>query len=263
MAKMRLDYFTFLNSLPETPESECAYYPDRNSKVKGFLYKEKIPPEILDDLFRFGFRRSGNFFYRTNCSVCSHCLSYRVMLSDFFPSSNHKRIIKKNQDLTLQISLPLINDEKKNLYVKYQRSRHEGSYGESESEILENMRFQMYEGSLHSRELLLYKNDVLLGWILLDLGLETVSAVYSVFDPEERKRSLGNFLILSSILWAKENSFKEFQLGLFLPGHPKMDYKKNWKPSEILDRSSGVWKESGAFLSDYISENGPNGDLVR
>ncbi|GBF37834.1 arginyltransferase [Leptospira johnsonii] len=169
-------------------------------------------------------------------------------------------MIKKNNDLTLKISLPLIDAEKKNLYLKYQKSRHEGSYGESESEILKNMKFQMYEGSNNSTELLLYKKDILLGWILLDLGLETVSAVYSVFDPEESKRSLGNFLILSSILWAKENGFKEFQLGLFLPGHPKMDYKKNWRPSEILDRSTGVWKESGSFLSDYILENGPNGD---
>ncbi|PJZ50073.1 arginyltransferase [Leptospira saintgironsiae] len=260
MAKMGLDYFAFLNSLPETPESECAYYPKRNSKVKGFFSKEKLPPEILDDLFRFGFRRSGNLFYRTNCSVCSHCLSYRVLLPEFFPSSNHRRLIKKNQDLIVKISPPVIDDDKKNLYVKYQKSRHEGSYGESESEILETMKFQMYEGSENSGELLLYKNDALLGWILLDLGLETVSAVYSVFDPEESKRSLGNFLILSSILWAKENGFKEFQLGLFLPGHPKMDYKKNWKPAEILDRAKGIWKKSESFLSDYILENGPDGD---
>ncbi|MEI1279214.1 arginyltransferase [Leptospira venezuelensis] len=259
MAKMGLDYFTFLGSLPETPESECAYYPERNSKVKGFFSKEKLPPEILDDLFRFGFRRSGNLFYRTNCSVCSHCLSYRVLLSEFSPSSNHKRLIKKNQDLIIKTSPPVIDADKESLYVRYQTSRHEGSYGESESEILETMKFQMYEGSENSGELLLYKRDVLLGWILLDLGLETVSAVYSVFDPDESKRSLGNFLILSSILWAKENGFKEFQLGLFLPGHPKMDYKRNWKPSEILDRETGVWTKSDSFLSDYFSKNAANG----
>ncbi|PJZ76284.1 arginyltransferase [Leptospira neocaledonica] len=257
---MRIDYFEFLNSLPETPESECSYYPDRKSKVKGFILREKILPEGLDVLFRFGFRRSGNFYYRTNCAGCSHCLSYRVSLSDFSKTSTHKRLEKNNSDLTFKTSSPQIDPEKENLYIKYQKSRHEGSYGDSDFEILETMKFQMYVGSENSKELLLFLNDRLLGWILLDLGKEAVSAVYSVFDPEESKRSLGNFLILSSILWAKENGFKEFQLGLFLPGHPKMDYKKNWKPSEILDRNTGVWKESGSFLSDYILENGPNGD---
>lgn len=257
---MQIDYFQFLNSLPETPESECSYYPERRSKVKGFILRENIPLEGLDVLFRFGFRRSGNFFYRTNCSRCSHCLSYRILLENFEKSSSHKRLEKINSDLNLKTSLPQIDANKENLYLRYQRSRHKGSHGESDFEILETMKYQMYVGSENSLELLLSKEENLLGWILMDIGKETVSAVYSVFDPEESKRSLGNFLILSSILWAKENGFKEFQLGLFLPGHPKMDYKKNWKPAEILNRDTGVWKKSEVFLADYILENGPNGD---
>ncbi|TGK43798.1 arginyltransferase [Leptospira andrefontaineae] len=260
MITMQIDYFQFLNSLPETPESECSYYPERRSKVKGFILRENIPLEGLDVLFRFGFRRSGNFFYRTNCSSCSHCLSYRIPLENFEKTSSHKRLEKINSDLGLKTSLPQIDSNKENLYLRYQRSRHKGIHGESDFEILETMKYQMYVGSENSLELLLSKDENLLGWILLDIGKETVSAVYSVYDPEESKRSLGNFLILSSILWAKENGFKEFQLGLFLPGHPKMDYKKNWKPSEILNRDTGVWKKSESFLPDYILENGPNGD---
>ncbi|WP_210410889.1 arginyltransferase [Leptospira sarikeiensis] len=256
---MQIDYFQFLNSLPETPESECSYYPDRTSKVKGFILRENIPSEGLDVLFRFGFRRSGNFFYRTNCSDCSHCLSYRVPLGSFEKTSSHKRLEKINSDLILQTSLPQIDESKESLYLKYQKSRHQGSHSGSDFEILETMKYQMYVGSESSLELLLFKENTLLGWILLDLGKETVSAVYSVFDPDEDKRSLGNFLILSSILWAKEKGFTELQLGLFLPGHPKMDYKKNWKPSEILNKETGLWEKTESFLPRYFLENGGDG----
>ncbi|TGK00669.1 arginyltransferase [Leptospira semungkisensis] len=256
---MHIDYFEFLDSLPSSDDSACSYYPERISRIKGFAWREVISPSVLDFLFRFGFRRSGAFYYRTSCPSCSHCLSYRIPLLSFSPNAKHKRIFKKNQDLRVTVSSPEMDPEKKDLYLKYQRSRHEGSYGNSDEELLQTMQIQMYDGSDNSKEIRIYKEERLLGWMLLDLGRETVSAVYSVFDPEEEKRSLGNFLILSSILWARGNQFKEFHLGLFLPGHPKMDYKSKWKPAEILEKKSGLWENAETFLPKYFDLFGREG----
>ncbi|TGK05526.1 arginyltransferase [Leptospira langatensis] len=257
---MQIDYFEFLDSLPTSPDSACSYYPERISRIKGFAWKEKIAASVLDFLFRFGFRRSGNFYYRTDCPNCSHCLSYRIPLHTFSPNANQKRIQRKNADLRITVSSPEINSEKKSLYSKYQRSRHEGYYGDSEEELVQAMRMQMYDGSGNSREIQIHTEERLLGWMLLDLGKETVSALYSVFDPEEEKRSLGNFLILSAILWAKNNGFLEFHLGLYLPNHPKMDYKSKWKPAEILEKKTGVWEKSEIFLPKYFDLYGREGN---
>ncbi|PKA02422.1 arginyltransferase, partial [Leptospira ellisii] len=68
-----------------------------------------------------------------------------------------------------------------------------------------------------------------------------------VYDPEETKRGLGSFAILRSILYAKESGMKYFHLGYFLPGHPDMDYKRNWTPAEIKEPNSEVWIPAEEF----------------
>ncbi|TGK60046.1 arginyltransferase [Leptospira wolffii] len=246
-----MDYAEFMRSLPLSPESGCSYYPERMSRIRGFSLTQAPTPIVLDRLLDFGFRRAGNFFYRTVCQACSDCLSYRIRLSKFEIHAKDRRLLKKNRDMRIEFGAPKIDSEKEELYLRYQRSRHTGSYGDSSEEILKTMRFQMYEGADSSGEIRILDSEKLIGWILLDLGEENVSAVYSVFDPERKERGLGNFLVLGSILWAKENGFKNYHLGLYLPGHPKMDYKAKWKPAEILDKSSGLWLDSEEFLEDF------------
>lgn len=245
---MKLEYGDFMNSLYESEESSCSYYPERNSKVRAFTVPSALDRGILDQVLGFGFRRSGNFYYRTTCRLCNDCLSYKIPLPKFELGSRHKRILKTNSDLSLEFGPPRIDSAKEELYTRYQVSRHAGSYGARKEALVAAMRSQMYEGSENSGELRLLFSEKLLGWILLDLGKKSVSAVYSVFDPDERKRSLGNALVLLSILWAKENGFEDYHLGLYLPGHPKMNYKGDWKPAEILEKKTGIWTEAEEFL---------------
>jgi arginyl-tRNA--protein-N-Asp/Glu arginylyltransferase len=67
----------------------------------------------------------------------------------------------------------------------------------------------------------------------------TIGRLY-VFDPDESARSLGTFAILSQIAIARERGLPHVYLGFWIDGHPKMDYKKRYRPLEILD--SGAWK---------------------
>ncbi|PJZ70099.1 arginyltransferase [Leptospira perolatii] len=252
-------YSRFLNSLPQTNPSFCSYYENRVSVSKGFYASKTMQQEALDFLFRSGFRRSGELYYCPACPTCSHCLSIRIPLSVYKTTRSNRRLLSKNSDLTLSVGDPTIDKENLNLYFRYQLSRHRGSYGYSEMELEQAMRGQMYEGSENSKELRLYLGQSLVGLILLDVGKETLSAVYSFFDPDETDRSLGNFLILRSIVWGQEMGYNEFHLGLYLPNHPKMDYKGRWKPAEILDRKTGEWIDSEVFLQRYFLEKGPSG----
>ncbi|EPG75901.1 arginyltransferase [Leptospira fainei serovar Hurstbridge str. BUT 6] len=259
---MNLRYLRFLESISVSPSSDCSYYPGRQSKVKGFLLS--VPPDglVLDFLLGSGFRRSGNSYYRTACENCSHCLSYRLPVQKFTISKNLKKLLKKNSDLSVNVSDPEITSEKVDLYIKYQKSRHPGSYGSTDLELHETMAAQMYRGSENSIELQIRREAKLLGWILLDLGELCVSAVYSIFDSEYQERSLGRFLIAKSILWAKENDYRDYHLGLFLPGHKKMSYKGDWKPAEILNQETGDWIESEKFLKEYFSKVGIDGSRL-
>ncbi len=65
----------------------------------------------------------------------------------------------------------------------------------------------------------------------LDDGL---SAVYTYFDPDYPKRSLGVFGILSQIQLAQELNLKYLYLGYWIKESQKMAYKSEYRPLELL-----------------------------
>ncbi|EMY78233.1 arginyltransferase [Leptospira weilii serovar Ranarum str. ICFT] len=231
-----------VDSLPISPEKSCSYYSDRLSRIQYFPFPEEIAKEAMQFFFDAGFRRTGNVLYRASCNGCSDCLSYRIPLDDFVPSRNRKRLLKKNADLTVRFGFPALTAEKEILYLRYQRSRYESFViGESDRELLEGMCWNLFAYPENSLEMTLVLDEKLLGFMILDRASDSLSAVYSVYDPDYTDRSLGSFAILCSILYAKEMGMKFYHLGYFLPGHPDMDYKKYWTPGEIREPDTNHW----------------------
>ena len=61
-----------------------------------------------------------------------------------------------------------------------------------------------------------------------------LSMVYSFFDPEDRRRSLGTFMILDHIARARRMGLPYVYLGYWVRGSRKMDYKGRFLPQERL-----------------------------
>ena len=67
-----------------------------------------------------------------------------------------------------------------------------------------------------------------------------LSAVYTFFDPEHDRRSLGTFAILQQVWLAPVQAVDHVYLGYWIENHPKMDYKKHFSGQEFyLDQ---LWK---------------------
>ncbi|PKA03499.1 arginyltransferase, partial [Leptospira ellisii] len=174
-----------VESLPVSPERNCSYYPDRPSRIQYLPFEGEILPETLQFFFDSGFRRTGNILYRTSCGGCTDCLSYRIPLEGFEPSSNKRRLLKRNGDLELRWSAPKLSEEKETLYLKYQRIRYESFVRhESDPELLRGMRWNLFESAENSVELTIRLGSRLLGFMILDHASDSLSAVYSVYDPE-------------------------------------------------------------------------------
>ena len=60
-----------------------------------------------------------------------------------------------------------------------------------------------------------------------------LSAVYSFFDPDLKKRSLGTYCVLQQIEYAKQLNLEYVYLGYWIENHEKMHYKKNFKPLQL------------------------------
>ena len=81
--------------------------------------------------------------------------------------------------------------------------------------------------------------DELVAVAVSDLLADSVSAVYTYYSPEHAARSLGTYAILAQIEYARRLGLDYVYLGFWLRKHPKMDYKRNFRPLEVLE--SGQW----------------------
>ena len=74
----------------------------------------------------------------------------------------------------------------------------------------------------------------LIAVVLFDRLANGLSMVYSFFDPEEDKRSLGTFVILDHIERAQREGLAHCHLGYWVNGSSKMNYKARFLPQERL-----------------------------
>lgn len=245
----QLDRFaSIFRTIPLAPESNCSYFTERRSRARAFRLGCDVEVGFLESALERGYRRCGDIYYQQDCPACDQCVNYRVRVADFQPTRSQRRVLKRNADVEVQVLSPAPSSEKEEVYLRYQYSQHYLQQPSDErrrfdpQSALETMYFQMYTNPRSSLELELRLGGQLLGFGILDVAIETVSAVYFVFDPNFRSRSIGTLAILREIEWCAANDFAWFQLGFHISGHPKMEYKARFGPGEYLDKRSDAWQ---------------------
>lgn len=225
-----------------TGASPCPYLPGQIER-KGFTHLSQDNPDALhDQLSRAGFRRSQGVAYRPACPTCNACRSVRVDVANFKASKNQKRINKVNTDLVRKPIEARANREHFRLLKSYLHSRHDGG-GMSDMGYREFC--AMINDSPVQTLLFEYRigegDDAPLAAVsLTDVVRDGFSMVYTFFDPSLRQRSLGTFMILDHIRHASELGLPHVYLGYWIKDSEKMDYKRRFKPLEVLD--GGRWR---------------------
>lgn len=200
---------------------------------------------LNDTLSKQGFRRSQNVLYRPSCSDCAACLSARIRVSDFAPSASQKRVLKRNRHLIRRPTSPWASEEQYDLFRAYLDSRHAAG-GMADMDLFEFA--AMVEETPIRTRLIEYidpekQHDArggLAAVCLTDVLDDGVSMVYSFYDTELAKQSLGSFVILDHIRIAQEMGLPYVYLGYWVPGSPKMGYKAQYAPLELF--SGGRWQ---------------------
>ncbi len=224
-----------------TAPSPCPYLENRQER-KIFTELSGRDAAVLNEaLAKVGFRRSQSVAYRPACEGCKACISVRVATVAFHPSRNMKRIMKANTDLETSATDAIATDEQYEVLQEYLKTRHADG-GMAKMGAFEYS--EMVESSPVSTSLVEYrlKQEAagtrapgrLLGVAITDAMSDGLSMVYSFFDPTERRRSLGTFIILDHIIRAQKAGLPYVYLGYWVAGSPKMDYKRRFQPLEAL-----------------------------
>jgi len=221
-----------------TAPQVCPYLPDRIER-KLFTSIQGDDAQLLNDsLSQQGFRRSQNILYRPSCNECSACLSARIDVKKFKPSKSQKKIIRRNKFLIRSSNSPWATEEQYDLFQRYLQERH-AKGGMADMDVFE-FAAMIEESSIETRVIEYHHESSLQSVCLSDFLSDGLSMVYSFFDPDKSKQSLGTFMILDHIALALELGLPYLYLGYWVPGSSKMDYKVNFKGVEIFQNN--IWQ---------------------
>ena len=194
------------------------------------FYADQLPIETYETLLGKGFRRSGTSIYHPACENCRLCIPLRVNVPSFQPSRSQKRTQRKNQDLRIEHVPVVFREDVFELYRRYQEHWHQRGNPTSREEFVEFL----IDSPVPSEMILFWLEDKLLGVSWIDRLEDSTSAVYFAFDPNAQHRRLGIFSLLHEIEYAQHCKRQWHYLGYWVPDSKKMQYKADFRPSEVL-----------------------------
>ncbi|MBP8902761.1 MAG: arginyltransferase [Thiobacillaceae bacterium] len=216
----------------------CSYLPEHLARSQVAAPGGLVDTVVYSELVRLGFRRSGQHVYRPRCDACQACTPVRILVDGFRPSRAQRRCLARNADLALRLK-PLVFDEAHyHLYRRYQAARHAG--GGMDQDDREQFRSFLLQSRVDSALAEFTLDGEVVMVALVDRLMDGLSAVYTFYEPELARRSLGTFGVLTQLRLAREMSLPYLYLGYWIEESGKMAYKQGFQPIEAL--VSGQWK---------------------
>lgn len=239
MSEHKTDFPQFYITAPQP----CPYLPGRLERKLFTHLTRSRPEDLIDNLLKGGFRRSQNIAYMPYCDTCSACVPVRILVDEFTPRRTLKRIWRTNRDLAPRRLGATPTAEQYAVFRAYIDSRHRDG-GMADMSVLDYT--MMVEDSVVDTQLTEYRfryraengaedaDGELAGVTLSDQLSDGISMVYSFYEPDLHNRSLGTYMILEQVEYARSLGLPYVYLGYWIDGSRKMEYKTRFQPQEKL-----------------------------
>jgi len=215
----------------------CSYLPDQMARSQVATPASLIDTVVFSELVRQGFRRSGHYVYRPRCDSCAACLPARVGVEAFRPRRSQRRCLGHNRDVECVLRPLEFRESHYALYRRYQAARHAG--GGMDMDDREQYRAFLLTSQVDSALAEFSLGGRVIMVSLIDRVLDGLSAVYTFYDPDLAKRSLGVYNVLTQIHLARSLGLPYLYLGYWIRESAKMAYKSDYRPLEVF--RDGTW----------------------
>lgn len=158
--------------------------------------------------------------------------------------------MSSTSEITVETEIAKFSSERFLLYKKYQTTVH----GDDPDEVTEQSftRFLVQTSLVHGGASCgnipcgtyhqLYRLDgELIAVGVLDFLPSGVSSVYLFYDPDRKDFALGKYSALKEIEFCQELGVEFYYMGFYIHTCPKMKYKGEYAPSELLCPTTREW----------------------
>lgn len=217
----------------------CSYLPEESASLEYRIVQDLGAAEY-ERLLERGYRRFGRQLFRPHCDSCEQCVSVRVLLDEFEPSSSQRRVLRRNRNIEAVLDRVYVTAEHVELYNRYHRFMA-GLRGWRPDDItrIDYLDSFVAGGAEFARQWMFFDGDRLIGVSLVDETGGSVSLVYAFYDPERRPHSPGTFAVLTQLLHAQRAGKRYAYPGYWIAANQSMAYKSRFRPFERLLRHPG------------------------
>ncbi len=230
-------------------------------------YQFRYPPQrgfkgkILDNYLAKGFFRARHCLFTVNYQFIGNegmpVFWLRLKVNEVNESGSAKVIRKDCNRFKVTYKPAIINDEINELFEQYSMMIDFETSPTSWDFLHEYSFHDPFNSSLVE----VRDKERLIAVGYFDRGTNTIAAILHFYHPDYKKYSLGKYLILKEMDYAREHKNQYYYLGYIALNYPKFDYKlfpdidalevflpveKEWKPYKEYDK---------VYLEKYFSEN--------
>lgn len=163
----------------------------------------------------------------------------RLVLPNVIYGKSQLRILKINGGFEVSVTPFRLTQELETLYAVYKGGIDFDAPESVESCLLNGSVFNVFDTYVVE----VRDGGRLIAAGIFDNGLESIAGIMNFYDPAYRKQSLGKFLMLQKIEYARRVGKTYYYPGYLAKDYPKFNYKLfACEPAtEVFDDYNGIW----------------------
>lgn len=212
----------------------CSYI-SGNSQTIHYKIIQECTKDQCETLILRGWRRFGTMYFRPICSDCHACESLKIDVEHYQFSKSERRILRKNNHLSVHIQPPSMSTDHLELFYRYHAYKHKTRNWDAPKIDPKNYHASFVNGhGDFGYEILYFENNKLIAVDLVDILNDGISSLYCYYDPHRNSLSLGKYTLLEQISLAKRLGLKWLYLGYYVQGCQSLEYKATYLPAKKL-----------------------------